>query len=629
MADERNTIVVAHIDGEQADTSRVAKLSRQVLKQFTKEDETYRFKDVPSVVAFTDYGDRLATDLDNPEVATAMTKLAESKGWTDYMVKGSVPFYDAVEKRSNEASEEIQQLKQSEPEKDALAFAFTDNPDTITVKMLEAGDPDEKRCAVLSGEVLERFKQDNDTYRFKDAPESVVFTDNGDSISSDLDEAEVVAAMIKLAEAKGWSYAVTKGNEPYYDVAAKRTAEQPELSSVTSATTEKTAPDTEAVKVDKEPVPVTATNLDESTSTQQQAQKAKQIVNEAAKSTLTNGGEKFDDPRLNAVILDKIDEAADEKVVQQRQALAQAVYEQYRVAGFKYYFKDQAGSVGQLAFKDTDTKLTTALNSERVTRSLVDLTEAKGWTDIKVSGHKEFRRQVWRAATERGIEVSGYKPDDKDLAVVSDKALKNVIEPVPTQDKRLSATLYNQSGALTESRVAAAVASHSKGSAKTPSVTGVLVKHGSAPYKHQRDNKGSYYVTVDTEKGERTVWGVDLASAVTEADVKTGEKVLLRHTGAEPVTVKDKSGKWVNSMRNAWTVERTDKREVITAVAAAMAAKHVHNPEDRRRIADGIQARMDEHRGPLPQVQVYDNSAASTTNIEQEKFRTKAPELIR
>ena len=440
MADERNTITVAKVSDEQPDQSRISELSRQVLEQFTKQGDMYRYKDVPDVVAFKDNGDSIGTDLDNPEVATAMTKLAESKGWSHWMTDGSPSFYSAVEKRAKEATEENERLKQSAP--------------------------------------------------VKDEP-----------------------------------HAVTKADEP----------------------------------------------------------------------------------TPNAVTASKVDDIADDRVLMHRQALAQAVYEQYRVAGSKYYFKDQAGNVNQLAFKETDNKLSTALNTERVTRSLIDLAEAKGWSDIKVSGHKEFKRQIWRAATERGIEVSGYKPDDKDLAVVSDKALKNSIEPEPVKQASKAPKLTT----------------------KNRDVSGVLVDHGPAPYQDKPENKQSYFVTIDTGKGRRTVWGVDLADALTESNVQPGERVLLRQTGTKPVTVEDNDGKLVNAMRKSWSVERGDKREVIAAVGEALTAQQVHNPDDRRRIAKGIQARMDAQNGPLPQVQVYDNNASNTASVEPAKARPKAPELIR
>ena len=81
--------------------------------------------------------------------------------------------------------------------------------------------------------------------------------------------------------------------------------------------------------------------------------------------------------------------------------------------------------------------------------------------------------------------------------------------------------------------------------------SGRLVEHGAAPYEHNRENGGSYYVTLENGKGEqRTLWGVDLERAMTEAAPKIGERIGLQHTGSVPVRLPD--GREVE--RHSWTV---------------------------------------------------------------------------
>lgn len=442
---------------------------------------------------------------------------------------------------------------------------MSEERNTITVaKVNAAADADEQaRRAELSRQVLEQFTQQGSTYHYRDLPDLVAFNDNGDSIGTELDNTEVAIAMTKLAESRGWEQFMTKGSEPFYSAVEKRTKEaSAEIERLQQSAPEKT-----------EPTPQT-------TAEQQQSEPANTVVPESTNDT------------------------PDDDQTLRRAALVRSVNDQYRVAGTKYYFKDQAGSTNQLAFKDNGAKLSTSLNTERVTKSLVDLVESKGWTDINVSGHKEFKRQVWRAATDRGIEVNGYTPDENDLATVSDKALNNSIEQVSTKQA-------------------------TKAPNKSRDMSGVLVEHGAAPYQNKPDNNKSYFVTIDTGERQRTVWGVDLATAVRESGAQAGDKVQLRQVSATPIEVKDKDGQPVQSVRNSWTVERGDKREVITAVAAAVVAQNVPNESDRQRIAEGVQARIDAHDGPLPQVQMYDNNATKSVNVEQARAKTKAPELIR
>ena len=80
---------------------------------------------------------------------------------------------------------------------------------------------------------------------------------------------------------------------------------------------------------------------------------------------------------------------------------------------------------------------------------------------------------------------------------------------------------------------------------------GRLVEHGAAPYEHQPGNSGSYFVTLENDKGQRnTIWGVDLERAMKEAAPEIGDKIGLQHMGSVPVRLPD--GQMVE--RHAWKV---------------------------------------------------------------------------
>jgi len=165
--------------------------------------------------------------------------------------------------------------------------------------------------------------------------------------------------------------------------------------------------------------------------------------------------------------------------------------------------------------------------------------------------------------------------------------------------------------------------------AKVPRNTdGVLVAHGPAPYQNNPANRESYFVTIDNGNQQRTVWGVGLRDAISASHAQIGETIRVRLKGSEPVQVQD-NGKAVASVRNAWTIQRADKREVITAVADAVTARHITNETDRQRVADAMQQRMDMDSDELPQVQVYDNKATQSAVVHPAKARTQALELTR
>ncbi|WP_408914403.1 Ti-type conjugative transfer relaxase TraA [Brucella pseudogrignonensis] len=84
--------------------------------------------------------------------------------------------------------------------------------------------------------------------------------------------------------------------------------------------------------------------------------------------------------------------------------------------------------------------------------------------------------------------------------------------------------------------------------------SGKLVEHGVAPFEHDRDNRDSYFVTVETDKGElHTTWGVGLKDAIAEAKPEIGEKISLRHEGMEEITLADGT----ETHRNAWSVNKS------------------------------------------------------------------------
>ncbi|NPD15053.1 relaxase domain-containing protein [Xinfangfangia sp. D13-10-4-6] len=95
---------------------------------------------------------------------------------------------------------------------------------------------------------------------------------------------------------------------------------------------------------------------------------------------------------------------------------------------------------------------------------------------------------------------------------------------------------------------------------KTPrpeGMLGTLRDHGTAPYRQEEGKKESYFVTLETDRGEKTLWGVGLARAMKESGVAPGDHIALRVVAGAPVKVRDGDG-WKEVVRNSWVAEKVD-----------------------------------------------------------------------
>ena len=314
-------------------------------------------------------------------------------------------------------------------------------------------------------------------------------------------------------------------------------------------------------------------------------------------------------------------------------AVPDAVAERFLNVDGKYYFPDK-----QLAFVDRGTKLKAETNNLEVVRSIVMIAETRGWEALTVTGTRDFRREVWREASLRGLDVRGYEPNDLERQALQ-RALekRNGPNEIQREGRQQAVDVPARDGASGRSpgtTVPDPPSRASSASARVPAprssfLHGRLLESGSAPYQFDPNRNPSYFVKVQTDHGERTLWGVDLERALAESrtGVSPGDLVSIENQGAKPVTVKvpvrDDNGqvigeKEIKTHRNAWVVEKPAyfderaekaaalrngdraKQELITqypgltnAIATMrlgelFAEKLIDRPEDRRRVVNAL-----------------------------------------
>lgn len=239
------------------------------------------------------------------------------------------------------------------------------------------------------------------------------------------------------------------------------------------------------------------------------------------------------------------------------------IRERFIGIGSKYYFPD-----GAAAFTDHGAKLTTRSENTEVIRSLIAIAQAREWGDIKVTGTERFRKEAWFAARLVGIDVRGYKPSAFEEERMA-RAVARRDAGAAGRDPNGGVAERGADPRSTRERSAADAERKARSSEDLAPLTGRLVDHGRANYRHNPKEPMSYYVRVETERGDREIWGVDLERAFRESLSRPtlGDQVTVRAQGRDPVSVsaleRDSEGRVVGKQeiathRNRWTVERSD-----------------------------------------------------------------------
>jgi hypothetical protein len=306
----------------------------------------------------------------------------------------------------------------------------------------------------------------------------------------------------------------------------------------------------------------------------------------------------------------------------------------------RYFFPD-----GARAFTDRGTRLTTLSENTEVVRSLLLIAEARGWREVTVRGTERFRREAWFAGQLAGIEVRGYKPGEFERGRLIRRL--NRQDPAPTED---SISLGEKPTPQEPDR---------RVRRRDELLTGRLIDHGPAPYRHDPHESMSYFVKLESSRGERTIWGVDLERAFKESLTKpqAGTEVGLRAVRQESVKVRtqkrDPEGKLIegnlDTHRNRWIIEerpffdaRAEAAKTLldTSInpkqavkqhpelvgtylqvhAAELAAKRFRDTQDRARFVETVRSALADSvaRGePLPPVRLRERATARAPQLPE------------
>jgi Large polyvalent protein-associated domain 7 len=310
----------------------------------------------------------------------------------------------------------------------------------------------------------------------------------------------------------------------------------------------------------------------------------------------------------------------------------------------RFYFPD-----GARAFTDRGNRLTTASENTEVIRSLIVIAQARGWSEITVRGTERFRKEAWFTGRGAGLHVRGYQSTEfeqghlirtlsRERSAFSNESPKAPEEAAPQPDT--NARDPQERGGL---------------------LTGRLADHGRATYRHGPREPMSYFVKLETPRGNRIIWGVDLERAFKESLTKpqVGDEVGLCAVRQDAVKVRtherDDLGQVIardlDAHRNHWIFEKRaffeSRAEAARTVrdatvhpkqavqkhpelvgtylqvrAAELAAKQFRDPQDRELFVAKVRSALADSvaRGePLPPVRLRERAAerAPTSRMPQ------------
>jgi len=211
-----------------------------------------------------------------------------------------------------------------------------------------------------------------------------------------------------------------------------------------------------------------------------------------------------------------------------------------------------------------------ALLDDEAILAAVLLAKEKYGGAFSLTGSEEFKRRALEVIAKNNIEVKLKSPaQEMMLREVAEKYPDYKFKPKMPMELQATSEAEPLDQPLESASATAQSESESTTASKAlRSYAGRVLSHGAANYNNDPDENMSYFVKLETDEGEETVWGVDLKRAMSETVAGVGDIVALEFQGKQPVTVtgpdRDETGKiigtkQIETSRNTWAVSITQK----------------------------------------------------------------------
>ncbi|ASM75108.1 MULTISPECIES: LPD7 domain-containing protein [Roseobacteraceae] len=222
------------------------------------------------------------------------------------------------------------------------------------------------------------------------------------------------------------------------------------------------------------------------------------------------------------------------------------------------------------AISDRGDSLHTKNTDRSTAMDMIELAAHRGWSSMKVKGPTDFRREMWIEGTAQGIEVKGYRPNDKDRAeaerrteLIGERVIERIDQDRGKSGRQADAAGQPENQAKGQSNVVPMI-NYKDG------LEGKITDIGAAPYRDREGASATPYVALELADGRaHKLWGVGLPDMLEKNQIKVGDKATIFADGQKAVTVKERDAKTgvmkdKDTFRREWgarDIERTPERE--------------------------------------------------------------------
>lgn len=196
------------------------------------------------------------------------------------------------------------------------------------------------------------------------------------------------------------------------------------------------------------------------------------------------------------------------------------------------------------AISDSGDMLKTKNADRSTAMDMIELAAHRGWSSMKVKGPEEFRREMWIEGTAQGIEVRGYRPNDKDRAeaerrgeLIGDRVIERTDQGRITQGRQYESSAQYGDPVKDASNVVPMI-DYQKG------LEGKIIGIGAAPYRDREGASVTPFVALELADGRtHKLWGVGLPDMIGRHELKVGDKATIYDDGKKAVTVQERDSK--------------------------------------------------------------------------------------